>query len=220
MESANDAGGAIARAQRNIVEQLMRVGIDGTGPWKGAREVAEEALQKSHGNEDLAIRQLIRSHVTMAGAQGFVTNVGGLITLPIAMPANVGAAYILQTRLAAAIAHVRGQDLEDDHVRTAVVLCLLGNTAAEVVKKAGIEVGKRMTGAIIAKIPITVIRKINKRVGFMLLAKYGTKRGVLTLTKAVPVVGGAVGAGVDVAATRGVAAFAKKFFVAADPETA
>ncbi len=214
-DTAGEDSSRLQRAQTNIVEQLLRVGVDGTGPWKGAREVADEALAKA-SDEDEAIKALIRSHLALAGGQGFVTNVGGLITLPVALPANIGAAYLLQTRLIAAIAHVRGHNLQDEHVRTAVILCLLGNVGAEVVKKAGVEVGKRFTNAMITKLPVSVIYKINKRLGFTLLAKYGTKRSVLTLSKGVPLVGGVVGAGVDVAATRAVAGFAKTFF-APDP---
>ena len=65
---------------------------------------------------------------------------------------------------------------------------------------------------VIERIPIGVLRSINKRVGFMLLAKYGTKRSVVTLAKGVPLVGGLVGGGVDTATTWTVGAVADKAF--------
>ncbi|MCY7413028.1 MAG: hypothetical protein LH471_08360 [Salinibacterium sp.] len=57
-----------------------------------------------------------------------------------------------------------------------------------------------------------VLVKINQRVGFMLLAKYGTKRAVITLAKAVPVVGGVVGGTVDAGLTAIVGRTAKLMF--------
>src|SRR4051794_6733692 len=101
----------LVAVQHRAIEHLLRRGIDGAGPFKGARDCAEDALAGDRTREQ-AIKSLIRSHVTLAGAQGFVTNVGGLAALPITMPANVVAAYLLQIRLVAAIAHVQGHDLD------------------------------------------------------------------------------------------------------------
>jgi hypothetical protein len=53
----------------------------------------------------------------------------------------------------------------------------------------------------IKAIPIAVIRKINATVEFMLIAKYGTQRSMITLAKGIPVADGPVGAGVDAAFT-------------------
>lgn len=161
---------------------------------------------------DAAVKRLIRSHVAAGAAQGFVTNIGGLITLPVALPANIGASYLIQTHLAAAIAHVHDHDLDSDEVRTAILLCLLGNAGSEVVKKAGVTIGSKFSMALIKRIPIEVIYAINKRAGFMLLAKFGTKRATLTLTKGVPIVGGLIGGGFDPATTRAVGGFSHRFF--------
>jgi hypothetical protein len=202
---------------QKLVEALLRLGIDGVGPLKSARDSADEARRKT-STDDEAIRSLIRTHVALAGAQGFVTNLGGLPILPITLPANVGAAYLIQTHLAASVAHVKGHDLDDDDVRAAILLCLLGNSAVEVLKKTGIVIGEKFSMAMIKKLPMSVIYRINKRAGFALVAKFGTMRSAVTLSKAVPVVGGFIGGGVDAAATRGVGAFAKRFFTDTPPE--
>jgi hypothetical protein len=198
----------LVKAGEKLVEQLLRVGIDGFGPFKSAEESAAEALRGR--TPERAVRALVRNHCAMAGAQGFVTNVGGLITLPVTLPANIGASYLVQTHLAAAVAAVHGHDLDSEEVRSAVLLCLLGNAGTEVLKRFGIIVGSKMSMTLIKRLPITVIRQVNKKVGFMLLAKYGTKRAVFTLTKAVPVVGGAIGGGVDATATYAVGRFADR----------
>ncbi len=211
-EDSDETG--LVKAGERLVEQLLRVGIDGFGPFKSAEESAAEALRGR--TPERAVRALVRNHCAMAGAQGFVTNVGGLITLPVTLPANIGASYLVQTHLAAAVAAVHGHDLDSEEVRSAVLLCLLGNAGTEVVKRFGITVGSKMSMTLIKRLPITVIRQINKKVGFMLVAKYGTKRAVLTLTKGIPVVGGLIGGGVDASATWAFGALADRAF---RPET-
>ena len=206
-----DSSGNVPEKAQKLVESLLRLGIDGVGPLKNARESAEEALAKSASKED-AVKSLIRTHVAWAGAQGFATNLGGIIMLPGALPVNIGAAFLIQTHLAASIAHLRGHDTDDESVRAAILLCLLGNAAVEVLKKVGISVGEKLAFAMIKRLPMEVIWAIHKRVGFMLIAKYGTKRSVITLAKFIPLIGGIVGGGFDAAATHAVGAFAAHFF--------
>ncbi|XVV05661.1 EcsC family protein [Actinosynnema sp. CA-248983] len=206
-----DEPGALAKAQQTAVDHLLRVGIEGFGPFKSAHTMASDLLDRGL-TRDEAVRNLIRTHVTAAGIQGFATNIGGLITLPVTLPANVAAAYLVQTHLIASIAAVYGHDLDSEEVRTAILVCLLGNAGTEVLKKAGIKVGAKLTMNLIERIPAQLIREINKRVGFTLLAKYGTSRGAITLAKGVPLVGGVIGGGFDAVTTRAVGGFARRFF--------
>jgi len=204
--------GPIARSQQGAMDHLLRLGIDGFGPFQSAEEAARGATANGRSTEQ-AIKALVRAHVAVAGAQGFVTNVGGLITLPVSMPANIGMGYLIQTHLAASIARVHGHDLDSEEVRTAILLCLLGTAGTEVLKKTGIAVGSKYTMTLIGRIPIAVIRQINKRAGFALVAKYGTKRASITLAKGIPFVGGVIGGGFDATTTRAVGGFADRFFV-------
>ncbi|MBP2334478.1 hypothetical protein JOF41_000656 [Saccharothrix coeruleofusca] len=209
--------GTLAKAQQGMVDQLLRLGIDGFGPFKGARRSAEDAVDKG-GTREQAIKLLIRNHVAAAGAQGFVTNLGGLVTLPVTLPANITASYLVQTHLIASIAAVQGYDLDSEEVQLAILVCLLGNAGAELVKKAGVKVGAKLTMRLVERIPAQLIREINRRVGFTLLAKHGTARATVTLAKGVPIVGGVIGGGFDAVATRAVGAFAQRFFTdRADP---
>ncbi|CCH29036.1 EcsC family protein [Actinosynnema sp. NPDC047251] len=203
--------GALVKAQQGAVDHLLRVGIDGFGPFKGAQQMASDLLEQGL-TRDEAIRGLIRTHVTAAGIQGFATNLGGLITLPVTLPANVAAAYLVQTHLIASIAAVQGHDLESDEVRTAILVCLLGNAGTEVLKKMGIQAGSKLTMNLIERIPAQLIREINKRVGFTLVAKYGTAKAGITLAKSVPLVGGVIGGSFDAVTTRAVGGFARRFF--------
>ena len=205
----------LARAGQHFSEQLLRRGVEGFGPFASARESAEEALRGRTSEQ--AIKVLIRNHCLIAGSQGFVTNIGGVVTMPVTLPANIGAAYLIQTHLAAAIAHVHGHDLDGEEVRTALLLCLLGNAGTEVVKQFGIKVGSKYTMTLIKRLPVAVIYQINRKAGFALVAKYGTKRATVTLAKGIPLVGGGIGGTMDAVATSAVGNFARNFF---DPKAA
>ena len=50
------------------------------------RDAADKQLAEQHGNVDRAIHEVIENHVRYAGAQGFVTNLGGLVTAAVADP--------------------------------------------------------------------------------------------------------------------------------------
>lgn len=215
--TADDRSSNLARAGQELVEQLLKVGINGFGPFKSAADSAAEAL--SGRTAEQAVSVLVRNHVAIAGAQGFVTNLGGFVAMPLTLPANIGASYLVQTHLAGAIAAVHGHDLDSEEVRTAILLCLAGNAGVEVLKQVGVQVGAKVSMTVIKRIPIAVIREINKKVGFMLVAKYGTKRAMLTPTKGIPVVGGLIGGGVDASATWAFGALADKAF-RPEPEAA
>ena len=61
-----------------------------------------------------------------AGAQGFVTNLGGLVTAAVTIPANITGLALIECRMIAGIAHLRGYDLDDPRVRNAILVCMLG----------------------------------------------------------------------------------------------
>jgi len=173
-------------------------------------EIAEDYLAK-HSSVDKAVDSLIRWQNAKSATSGFLTGLGGLITLPVAIPANIASVTYVQMRMIAAIAHMRGYDLKDDQVKTFVFVCLTGQSASDILKQAGIKLGTAVTKQAIKKIPGEIIKSINKAVGFRLVTKFGEK-GILNLGKAVPIVGGLIGGTVDGVGTNIVGKTAKKLF--------
>ena len=78
---------------------------------------------------------MIENHVRYAGAQGFVTNLGGLVTAAVTIPANITGLALIQCRMIAGIAHLRGYDLDDPRVRNAILACMLGEDAVNALVK-------------------------------------------------------------------------------------
>lgn len=195
LEAAQDAEADDSAVSR-LVQMLLDVGIDGKGPFDSAAEVAAEALREE-GSVEAAVTKVARKHLLGGAAGGFVTGLGGFVTMPVAMPVNVFEFYAQATRMVAAIASLRGYDLAQPEVRTAVGLTLVGSNADDVLKKAGMTVGGgRLASLAFKQLPPTAILIINKALGFRLLRGLGVK-SLSRLGRGLPVAGGVVGAGVD-----------------------
>ena len=219
------------KASGQLLKLVDKVIDTGAGPLAGSITWAEDRLARVQGDRyvpnagptrtirpdehddiEKVIKRLIVESVEAAGVNGFVTGLGGFITMPVTIPANMAGALVINARLAAAIAYLRGYDPEDPHVRTTATLIAVGSNAQGIAKAIGIKAGEKVAIHAIKKLPIAVIREINKKAGFMLLAKYGTKRSVVTLAKGVPLVGGVIGGGVDATMTGVVGRTAKAMF--------
>ena len=178
-------------------------------------DTAEELAQsysKGAGSSSDKAKRLVKWQVAKAGTSGFVTGLGGLITLPVAIPANITSVIYVQTRMIAAIASMGKHDIRSDEVRTLSYMCLCGSAITDVAKDIGIQVGAKLSVNAINKISGATITKINQAVGFRLVTKFG-QTGVVNLGKAVPLLGGIIGGTVDVISTKTVGKVAINTFM-------
>lgn len=195
-----------------LVKWIIDKAVDGIPPLSGAEDLAQEYLiDGSYPNKEARTDSLINWETAKNFTSGFITGLGGIITLPVSVPSALGASWVIQARMSGAIAVIYGHNMKEDRVRTLVLLSLLGDAGKEVLKQAGIKVGQKVTQNIINKIPGKVLIEINKKVGFRLLTKAGEK-GVINLTKAIPVVGGLVGGTFDAVTCRSVGYVAQRLF--------
>ena len=77
-----------------LLRSIVDFAIDGNSSFPGAKAAAAKALEAKTDREQ-AIDSLVVQHVGVASAQGFVTSVGGLLTLPVGLPANILAAPLV-----------------------------------------------------------------------------------------------------------------------------
>ena len=185
--------------------------INGVAGLDSASELAEDYMKKGGSKVDQA-NSLIRWQNTKAGTSGFLTGLGGIITMPVAIPANISSVMYVQIRMIAAIAHMGGHDIKDDRVKSLVYACLTGNAAKDILKDIGIVVGTKITTNAIKSISGKTIVAINQKIGFRLLTKFGEK-GAINLGKAVPFVGGFIGATFDSVTTNTIGNIARDTFV-------
>ena len=211
----------IALNQEDVMSLLDRLyeqavnGIQKVSP--PIENLAADYLGKNPDVE-VAAKKFVNYQIAKCTTSGFLTGLGGLITLPVAIPANVSSVLYVQMRMIACLAYMGGYDTHSDQVQTLVYACLAGISLDQVLKNVGIQFGTKFTMAMVKKIPGTVLTKINQRVGFRFVTKFGSK-GLINLGKAVPVVGGVIGGGFDFVETKLIANRAYKMFIQGDLST-
>jgi EcsC family protein len=198
-----------------LVGKILDVGVDGAGPWHSALVAAEQARAGSLDVEQ-AIRRLIATHRRLVGVAGFATGFGGIATMAATVPADIVSFYAVSARMTAAIAYLRGYDLDSDEVRSLILVNLLGAGGATALGEIGIKAGTGAATAALKGLPASVLVRINRRVGFRLVTKFGEK-GVINLAKVIPVLGGGIGASVNVASINVLAGYAKRNFPDLNP---
>lgn len=180
-----------------FVREALNRAIDGVGPLPAAAKAAEKQLVEQRGDVDRAIHEVIENNVRIAGAQGFITNIGGLVTAAVAIPANVTGLAVIQCRMVAGIAHLRGHDLADPRVRNAILALLMGeDDVDDLIKKKKLP-APPMALATAPEADAGLDEAISAVVATHLITRVAGKRMATTVARKVPVVGGVVGAGAD-----------------------
>lgn len=179
-----------------FIREALKRAIEGIGPLPSAESSAKRRLAKTEGNREQAVTKAILLHVEYAGAQGFATNIGGLITAAATIPANITGLALIQARMVAVIASLRGYDLSDPKVRTAVLLCLLGGDVKRAMKEGKVPAPPMAIATAPAHDP-ELDKTISAVVANELLAAVAGKRLATTVGRRVPVLGGAVGMSAD-----------------------
>ena len=179
------------------VRTMLDKAIDGVGPLRSAAASADSRLVDANGDVEEAVKALVRLHVGLAGVQGFVTNLGGIASLAVAMPANVVGVTLVQCHLVAGIAHLRGYDLEDARVRNAILACMLGEDEVRDLVRTSSFPSSPMG---IATSPVhdpVLDELVSREVTTDLLARTAGRRAVTMVGRRVPLLGGVVGGGSD-----------------------
>jgi hypothetical protein len=193
-----------------FVREALHRAIVGVGPLPPAAKAADAQLKEQKGNRERAVHEVIENHVRYAGAQGFVTNIGGIVTMAVTIPANVSGLALIQCRMIAGIAHLRGYDLDDPRVRNAILTCLLGeDTVNAMIKKRKLPAPPMA----LATAPVNdpeLDRILSAEVASELITKVAGKRIAITVGRRVPIVGGVVGMGADAYSTWRIGRYADK----------
>ena len=173
-------------------------------------QIANEYIAKWPTTEQ-ACKSMIKNQIIKCTTAGFLTGFGGIITLPVTLPANITSVLYVQMRMIACAAYMAGFDLKSDETQTFVYACLAGIAVNEMLKQAGIKFGIKFTNSLIKKIPGKVLTKINQKVGFRFITKFGTK-GIINIGKLVPGVGAVIGGSLDLVETKAIGDRTYKWF--------
>ena len=174
-------------------------------------QFANEYVRKAKDPQKAA-KIMLKNQIAKCTTSGFITGFGGVVTLPVSIPANIGSVLYVQIRMIACTAYLAGYDLNADQVQTFIYACLAGVSVNGVAKNAGIKVGVKVAEKAIQKIPGKALTKINQKIGFRFITKMGEK-GIVNLGKMIPGVGAVINGGLDFAETKIIADRAYKMFL-------
>lgn len=198
-----------------MLDKLYEMSLQGLPKVSPTIDILADDYLLRNKDTESAAKSFIKNQIAKCTTSGFLTGLGGIITLPVAIPANVSSVLYVQMRMIACLAYMGGYDTNSDQVQTLVYACLAGVSIDQVLKQAGIKFGVKFGNSMVKKIPGTVLTKINQKVGFRFITKFGEK-GIINLGKMVPVVGGFIGGGFDFAETKVIADRAYKMFLEGD----
>lgn len=198
-----------------MLDKLYEMSLQGLPKVSPTIDILADDYLLRNKDTESAAKSFIKNQIAKCTTSGFLTGLGGIITLPVAIPANVSSVLYVQMRMIACLAYMGGYDTNSDQVQTLVYACLAGVSIDQLLKQAGIKFGVKFGNAMVKKIPGTVLTKINQKVGFRLITKFGEK-GIINLGKMVPVVGGFISGGFDFTETKVIADRAYKMFLEGD----
>ena len=122
----------------DILDQIYAATLNGVPKVsKSVSEFADEYLEK-YKDSKIASQKLVNNQILKCTTSGFLTGLGGVLTIPIALPANITSVIYVQMRMIAAVAYLNGYDLNSDETQTFVYACLAGVSLNKLVKQAAV----------------------------------------------------------------------------------
>lgn len=190
---------------RSVTDWLVARACKGVAPFDSAAALAAPYMrQGAYKSPALAAQALVNHELGKSFGAGFATGLGGILALPVALPAGMAVSLLLQARMVAAIAIIFGHDPEHPGVQTSILLSLEAGFAPEGVRRVGAKLGRWAAARTLNKVAPDVLVQLNERIGANLLAR-ATRHKWSRLGRAVPVVGALVAGGMDVYSCRQVA---------------
>lgn len=200
-------------AVQRMIDTVRDIGLDGKLTYSSAADVARKAQRgRARKRPEKAVRRIVRRHRRGVTAGGFLTGLGGVVTLPVLLPTNVMEFYIQATRMVGAIAVVRGYDLDEEEVRVRVLATLLGEESGDVLSNIGLSpVAGAAARGVAGKLPASPHSAVVSAVGGRLIRRFGLRSARL-FGKAIPGLGGVLGALSDRKQLNRIAEAARKGF--------
>lgn len=177
------------------------------------QEYVEQLKRLNPGisDEDL-VKKIISRRALKSGGIGAICGFGGVITMPITMPADMYYTFKIQALLVMSIAYIYGWNIRNQDAITEILLVMGGNAGLSALKDASIKIGQEFVKKGIDKyITREVMKKINRIISRKIITKAGEK-SLTSFTKLVPVIGAPIGGAFDYFGTKAIGKAAWIFY--------
>ncbi|HEX8297619.1 MAG TPA: EcsC family protein [Rubricoccaceae bacterium] len=195
--------------RRFVLDRLYPRALDGL-PGLPPPTVLAAEVRMGDGDFDDHFDRLVRRHVAITTAAGFASGLGGWLTLPVVLPANLAGVALVQLHMVASVAALAGHDPAAPHVREQVLGCLIGIAPEDPARDADAETMDRV-GLKLAEKGLKLVVS-----GALRTARWGATKvaeGVQSrVLRGIPLVGGVIGAVSDGYVTMQVARTARDTF--------
>ena len=188
-----------------LLDTLYQQVISGVSQFSPpVKQMAREYLSRRIEPSDAA-KLMIRDQIMKCTSSGALTGLGGLATLPLAIPLNVSTVLYFQMRMVACAACIAGLNLREESVKTMVLACFAGVALEDVVKedgsgisseKLGEKAGDELILSLVKKLPTSSLKTINQKVAVQ-FAEQTAKMGVKNAGKLIPGLGAVIGGSFD-----------------------
>ncbi|UAN46525.1 EcsC family protein [Serratia sp. JSRIV001] len=175
------------------------------GPGISSAHQLAELYRNTFSTPQSAALSLVRWEAAKAATSGFMLGVGGMVTLPIALPASLVGPLLLQFRLIAAIALLGGYDVHDLRTRHLSYLCLGGTVAKDALQAYGTCLFQQMS--------TRSLEQMTEKTATGLATRLTTRLPTTHLSHLVPLLSGVVSGGLDYLAVRSAGALACAAFL-------
>lgn len=207
-----------ATVRQFLLGRLYPTVLDGL-PGLGTPMALAADVRQAGGSVEEQADRLVRRHIALSASAGFLSGLGGWLTLPVVLPANVAGVAALQLHMAASVAALAGHDPRQAGIRERVFGCLVGAGPADPARDAEQETLDRF-GLKLAERGLNLV--VSSTVG---AAKWGAKKVVSgqikrRVLRGIPLLGGFIGAASDGYVTSKVAQSARDEFIGGIPEAA
>ncbi|WP_227000583.1 EcsC family protein [Komagataeibacter diospyri] len=186
--------GSLDPSLARFIDWAYQASVAGMGKTGSAEDMARACLARHGDDPQQAAHALIRRQNLKAATAGFISGLGGLATLPLALPANVAGVLYVQVRMITAIAAMGGHDIRDADVKAACLSCLTEVGLEEMAKNIGLSIAGSAAVNNIGSRVAAEARKHIARHALHAVAARGLAGGAAA---AIPVLGGMIGGTFD-----------------------
>ena len=167
-----------------LFDKLFQLCLTGGYGFSSAYTLAEQHKANFSLHSD-NLNKLIKDEADKATVTGFITGLGGVLSLPITFPTNALSVLLIQMRLVTTIAILQGHDVYDERIKILIFLSLCVMASKSKLQQFCLATLMKQPNEVIRKISLSVIKQLTS----IISAKHSLK-----LIKVIPIFGGVMGA--------------------------